>query len=188
MDRVNASRMETNPYAPPQVTELSAPLSAAAEAESIRRAHIKTEATVKSAGTLYYLGMFLSGMLGVAIVIGFIQKSDRQIVLEGSIILVIALVQGILAYGLRRLRSWARWPAVALSIIGLLGFPLGTIISIVILANLIGAKASMVFSPQYKDIIAATPHVKYKSSMAVIILLVILVLILIGVIASVMMG
>lgn len=180
--------METNPYAPPQVTELSASRPGNAEAEAIRQEHIKTEATVKSVGTLFYLGMVLWGMLGVTIVIGFIRKTDQSIFLEGNVILVVAMIQGILAYGLRRLRSWARWPSVALSIIGLLGFPLGTIISIMILLNLIGAKASMVFSPQYKDIIAATPHVKYKSSVVPIILLVILLLILIGVIVSVMMG
>ncbi|MES2594631.1 MAG: hypothetical protein V4662_04820 [Verrucomicrobiota bacterium] len=180
--------METNPYAPPQVSELSAPLSATAEAEAIRQAHIKTEATVKSVGTLYYLGMFLLGVVGVmTLVSGFGQSKGEDIGL-GIFFLVISIAQGFLAYGLRRLRSWARWPSVVLSMIGLLGFPMGTIINVVILFSLLGAKANMVFSPAYKEIIAATPQVKYKSSVVVVVLLVILVLILIGVVASVMMG
>jgi hypothetical protein len=91
----------------------------------------------------------------------------------------------VLAYGLRRLRSWARWPTVVLSFIGLLGFPLGTLISALILANLLGKKAAMVFSPEYKDIIAATPHVKYKTSIIVKVFLVLLLLALIGIIAAV---
>jgi hypothetical protein len=180
--------MESNPYAPPQVTILSAPRSEIEEAEAIRQEHIKVEATVKSVGTLYYLGAFLVLGLSVALPILVTPEDDRAETI-GPIALTAFFLTGIahlvLAYGLRRLRSWARWPTVVLSFIGLLGFPLGTLISALILANLLGKKAAMVFSPEYKDIIAATPHVKYKTSIIVKVFLVLLLLALIGIIAAV---
>lgn len=177
--------MEVNPYAPPQVTELSAPRSELAEAEAIRQAHIKVEATVKSVGTLYYLGAFLVLCASLSFFSMPVNGRDGAtgMVLMALVIVLIGLAQGVVAYGLRRLRSWARWPAVVLSCIGLLGFPIGTLINALILSNLLGEKPNMVFSPRYQEIIAATPHVKHKTSMAVKVILVILLLILVGTIA-----
>jgi hypothetical protein len=172
--------MEANPYAPPQVTELSAPRPEHAEAEAIRQAHIKVEATVKSVGVLYYLGAFLVLLASVSLFSIPMRRGEGAagVVPMLLVVVVIGIAQGVVAYGLRRLRSWARWPAVVLSCIGLLGFPIGTIINGYILSNLLGAKPSMVFSERYQEIIAATPHVKYKTSRGLIILLVVLLVIL----------
>lgn len=183
--------MEPNPYAPPQVTDLAPPRSEIQQAEAIRQEHIKVEATVKSVGTLYYLGAFMFIVFALATI--FVPSMDKSAdsvdqIAYGVIGLVVGLVYGLLAYGLRRLRSWARWPTVVFTCIGLLGFPLGTLISILILVNLLGKKPDMVFSPAYKDIIAATPHVKHKTSIAVKVLLVILLLVLIGIIAAISLG
>jgi xanthosine utilization system XapX-like protein len=183
--------MESNPYAPPQVTILSAPLSEIEEAEAIRKEHIKVEATVKSVGTLYYLGAFLLIMFGL--MTAFVPSMDKstsqgEALIISVLVLAFGIAEGVLAYGLRRLRSWARWPTVALAFIGLLGFPLGTLISIVILVNLLGRKATMVFSPEYKAIIAATPHVKHRTSLFVKIVLVLLLLVLISIIAALSFG
>ena len=57
-----------------------------------------------------------------------------------------------------------------------------------ILVSLLGKKANMVFSPEYQDIIAATPHVKQKTSMAVKILLALLLLALLLIISSLFIG
>lgn len=179
--------MEINPYAPPQA-DLSTPQLSTNEDESIRQAHIKTEATVKSVGTLYYLGCFVLVLTGASSLItgsGMVPEAAAGVNLFVSVVFVaIGLLQGFLAYGLRRLRSWSRWPTVVLSFIGLLAFPMGTLISALILSNTLGAKARMVFSEDYQRIIAATPQVKYKTSKVVVVLLVILVIILIGVIAA----
>lgn len=179
--------MEINPYAPPQA-DLSVPQLSTNEDESIRQAHIKTEATVKSVGTLYYLGFFVLIASGVATLMANSSAAPEadsgvNLILSAAFI-VIGVLQGVLAYGLRRLRSWSRWPTVVLSFIGLLAFPMGTLISALILSNTLGAKARMVFSEDYQRIIAATPQVKYKTSKVVVVLLVILVIILIGVIAA----
>jgi hypothetical protein len=183
--------MESNPYAPPQGTILTAPRSEIEEAEAIRKQHIKVEATVKSVGTLYYLGAFLLIMFGL--MTAFVPSMDKstsqgEALIISVLVLAVGIAEGVLAYGLRRLRSWARWPTVALAFIGLLGFPLGTLISIVILVNLFGKKATMVFSPEYKDIIAATPHVKHRTSIIVKVLLVLLLLALLLILSSLFIG
>ena len=61
----------------------------------------------------------------------------------GAIVLIIGLIDFAVAYGLWNLRSWARTAAIIFAIIGLLGFPIGTIISIIILWYL--------FKPEIKE-------------------------------------
>jgi thymidine kinase len=51
-----------------------------------------------------------------------------------------------------------------------------------------GKKATMVFSPEYKDIIAATPHVKHRTSIIVKVLLVLLLLALLLILSSLFIG
>ncbi|MCD6512605.1 MAG: hypothetical protein J7K61_03280 [Thermoplasmata archaeon] len=61
----------------------------------------------------------------------------------GAITVIIGLIDLLIAYGLWELKSWARTAAIVLAIIGLLGFPIGTIISIIILWYL--------FKPEIKE-------------------------------------
>ena len=49
---------------------------------------------------------------------------------------IIALLYFVIAFGLWKGMGWARMVAIIFAIIGLLGFPIGTIISIVILVYL----------------------------------------------------
>ena len=61
----------------------------------------------------------------------------------GAVVLIIGLIDFAVAYGLWNLRPWARTVAIIFAIIGLLGFPIGTIISIIILWYL--------FKPEIKE-------------------------------------
>jgi hypothetical protein len=61
---------------------------------------------------------------------------------------------------------------------------LGTLINVYILVKLCGKQGSFVMTPEYQRIIAATPHVKRKSSIASMVLLAILIIVLIGIIAA----
>jgi hypothetical protein len=99
-----------------------------------------------------------------------------------------------LGYGLRSLKPWARWTETALLsiqmvtlIIGVmgalaLGIPplmlgylvMGLIVGY-ILYLLLSPKGSVVFSPAYKEIIARTPHIKYRTSLILKIVLVLFV-------------
>jgi hypothetical protein len=74
-------------------------------------------------------------------------------------------------WGVRSFRRWGRVVGCVLSGIGLLGFPIGTLINAYILYLFLSKKGRTVFSPEYQDVIAATPHVKYRTSIIVWILL-----------------
>ena len=177
-----------NPYTPPESLVSPLPVNITG-AEQIRRDHLSHEASVKSVGTLYLLsaGLTLLLMLGYgAAVLGALSRSSMgvseiaTIVGLGLLLLAIVFLQWKLATGLRQLRPWVRIPTIVLSIIGLLGFPIGTIISAYVLYLMCSAKSKMVFSPEYKQVIAETPHIRYRSNILMTVLVVVLLVILIS--------
>jgi hypothetical protein len=152
---------------------------------SIRRDHIKHEASVKSIGVLYYLG---AGLLIIAGILAFVSEEDESLitkVLVGFVLLGLGLLQLCVGWGLRRLRSWSRIPTIILSAIGLLAFPIGTLIHGYIMYLVVCKKGAVVFSDEYKSVIEATPDIRYKTSIVVWILLGILIAIVgLGLIAA----
>jgi hypothetical protein len=77
-------------------------------------------------------------------------------------------------WGVRALRAWGRILGGVLSAIGLLGFPIGTLINGYILYLFLSKKGRTIFSPGYQDVIGATPDIKYRTSVVVWIFLVLL--------------
>ena len=165
-----------NPYAPPKahVDDVS---GASSEAEGIRREHIKHEASVRSIGTLYYIGGFVFLLAAAAFFFGGVTEVDGVPLAMGAILyLVLGVSSIVVARGIRQLKSWARIASIVLSIIGLIGFPVGTLINGYILYLLCSAKGQRIFAADYADIVAATPHIKYRTSIVVWIVLALLVL------------
>jgi hypothetical protein len=162
--------MESNPYAPPNAEILTPPT----EVERIRQEHIQTESSIKTAGVLYRLAGAV--LVGIGVV-GLLNSSTPEDKAITACLIALGLFLFALGRGLERLRRWVRVPAIVLSIIGLLIVPpVGTLLNGVILANLIGRKATTVLRPEYQEIIAATPHVKPKQSKAALVVLVIILL------------
>jgi type II secretory pathway pseudopilin PulG len=64
----------------------------------------------------------------------------------GAVYAVIGLVQVAVGIGLLRLRPWARAVQIGLAVIGLLGIPCGTIISILILVYMLKPEVKLLFS------------------------------------------
>jgi hypothetical protein len=151
-----------SPYAPPaaRVDDVSA--SANPEAEAIRQAHISHEASIKSVGILYYLGSVFAIVAGVASMFG--AQPDFLMVFIFVAVGVCGLFAG---YGVRALRQWGRVVGCILAALGLLGFPVGTLINGYILYLFLSKKGRTIFAPEYQDVIAATPHVKYRTSIVV---------------------
>ena len=85
-------------------------------------------------------------------------------ILEALFIMGLGVGQGFIAFGLRNLKSWGRIPAALFAGIGLLAFPIGTLINGYILYLLLSAKGRMVFSAEYREIIQQTPEIKYRTS------------------------
>lgn len=68
--------------------------------------------------------------------------------------------------------------------IGLSSIPVGTLINGYILFLIFGKKGKLVFSERYQEIIAATPHIKHRTSKAVwIVLGIVLAVIVLGIAA-----
>lgn len=201
-----------NPYAAPEA-ELGGPAAADADAdedfaraEAIRKEYLAHEASVKSLGSLHYLGAFFIGVGGLGALgaatytlTGRPGNSPFSAVLigVGAFYVALAGLNVALGNGLRQLRPWARWTdavMMGLSFLGslvgmvgwlvaqvyapLLGASLGLLFQAYILHILLSKKASVVFSPQYREIVAKTPHLHYKTSLLVKIVLAIFVSVL----------
>jgi hypothetical protein len=168
-----------NPYAAPQA-DLTQPVPL--NVEATRRHLLKHEASVKSIGILYTLGGIGLVLSGVSLFAVAVPEPLIAVVL-----LALGILQLWLAVGLRKLKKIVRIPTMILAGIGLIGFPIGTLISAYILYLLGSQKGVQVFSDEYAEVIAATPHIKYRSSKLVIVLVVLLVaLVVFGVVAAVM--
>jgi hypothetical protein len=181
--------MNENPYASPLAASSQEAPSSSSSAESIRKEFIAHEASVKSIGLLYMLGAFFMvfgglAMLGVTAFgnAGANGNAGAMVVLMliSGIYVGLGILQGATAIGLRKLQTWARYVAVVFSVIGLIVVPIGTLISGYFLYLLLSQKGTMVFSDKYKQIILETPHIKYKTSIVVVILLGLLLLVIVG--------
>ena len=174
---------EINPYAAPKAAVEDISDSANPRAEAIRRAHINHEASIRSIGTLYYLTAFLTAVVAVGALFQ-LWTGHRDL---GDV--AIFAISGVLATGffvlgraLRTLRPGARTLTAILAGLGLLGFPLGTLINGYILWLVLSKKGQFIFSPEYAAIVEATPHVKYQTSLLVwIILAAAVILVLVGI-------
>ncbi len=184
----------SNPYAAVVVEPPRADPSS--QADEIRRQYLSHEASVKSIGVLYLLGAIFLVPAGLALmgmaVYGMI-TADAKIESAGFLmevgIVALGVLQGMTGLALRKLKSWARSVGILFSAIGLIGFPIGTLISGYFLYLLISKKGVYVFSEEYQQVIAATPHIKYKTSIVVWIFLGLLVgLIGLGVVAALIGG
>lgn len=171
-----------NPYAPPtaDLTSTSAP----GNAEDIRQKHLTHEASAKSIGFLYWFGAVMMGLSSLAVIIPTWLRAPGELI--GVLpILIAAVLFGWLGTAMRRLSKTGRIFATILATIGLIGFPIGTIINAYILWLMWSAKGKVVYSDAYKDVIAATPHIKYKTPTWVwLVLLALIVLIVIAVVLA----
>ena len=125
------------------------------------------------------------GLLIIIAAIGAGAGDETGIVLGvGGMYLGLGLLQGYAGWGLRKFQGGARIIAIIFAVIGLIGIPIGTLISVYFLYLLCSAKGSVVFSDEYEDVIRQTPHIKYKTSIVVWIFLGLLILVFaIGIIA-----
>ncbi|PAY20383.1 hypothetical protein CKO51_05960 [Rhodopirellula sp. SM50] len=185
IQRPVAADAALNPYAPTSnVSEIEG--LGESDVESYRRRYLSHEASIKSIGFLYLIPgvlllVFFVGMLGVAAVSLLVDGNG----LQGMGLVEAALVVGIYGglgsvqiytgLGLRRFKIAARRLATVFSVFGLLIFPFGTLINGYILYLLQSQKGKVVFSESYQDAIRRTPHIKYRTSLIVKVLVVILI-------------
>jgi hypothetical protein len=175
-----------NPYAPPKA-EVADVVPTAGEEAAIRQDHIKTEASIRSIGILYYLCSGLLLFLAVSFLAGGDpRKFDTSFPVVGSSLLTLALgLLGIfIGRGIRNLRPWARVAVIMLAslgcIVGVARLSLGIVVQVYILYLLFSKKGRRIFASDYPDIVAATPEIKYRTSIVIWILLGLVVLLILA--------
>jgi hypothetical protein len=180
--------LDGHPYCarckPAALQRLREGLGAGTDAEATRNEHLKHEASVKSVGTLYFIGSIVLTLAGIGGSTVFASSAGPREIGVAIILLALGVGQFFIARGLRKLQGWARVVAAIFSGLGLLGFPLGTLINAYILYLLLSAKGNVVFSDAYKQVIAQTPHIKYRTSIIVKIFLAIVVAAVVGLVIS----
>ena len=162
-------------WAPPQAEVKDVSVSGNPESPAIRRAHLNHEANIKAVGMLYYLAA--AGLLLAAVILLIAAGSGNTAYNVGMAIACFAFF-GLYSWLVRGLRAWkssVKIPTGILAGLGLLGFPVGTLINGYILYLLFSQKGTMVFSDEYKQIIADTPDMKYRTSIIVWIFLALIV-------------
>ena len=167
-------------YAPPSA-DLDISDIELGDAEIVRKEHLGHEASLRSVGALYYLGTAFLGCLSIFSLVAAFDGSESG----AGVMVVIAIVYGLFAAGyaaigrgLRNCSPRVKTAATVFSVIGLLGFPLGTLINAYILYLLHSQKGKVVLSREYQDVVAQTPHLKHKSSIVVWIALALIVLLM----------
>jgi hypothetical protein len=207
--------MSDNPYAPSGSSYGDASLDAnfdLSQAELIRKSHLNHETNVKSFGCLYTLGGIM-GILGAIFYIGVgifimaggvVSEELQPLVLNansepmvagitttsaGVVFLAIAVAQFFAGRSMQTLNPSTKALAIVIAAIGMLQFPCGTMISGYLLYLLVSSKGNMVFSSAYKEVMQATPHIRYRTSIIVWIFLFLLIgVILLGIIAAIIVA
>jgi predicted nucleic acid-binding Zn ribbon protein len=176
---------EINPYAAPEAL-YQEPVTQKLPDVVMREEHLQSEKNIQSIGQLMILGAILL-TLSVPGINAFISQGRLNVfsmsLLIGTGVLAIAHLP--IGIGLVRLRRWARRPAIYLSVLWLLAFPVGTIIAVAAIGSLIRGKAAVVFSEEYHEIIQRTPQVRLRTSgatwfIAVVLLAVLVFLLFLG--------
>ena len=161
---------------PLAVQRLKEGVAPSAQSEEIRRQYLTHEASVKSVGLLYYfggVGLFLGGLSGIVIAAASASGAEAigQATGRSVFFLALGIGQFWVGRGLRGLKSWARLPVGILSGLGLLAVPIGTLINAYVLYLIFSKKGKMVFSDEYREVMEQTPHIKYRTSILVWVLL-----------------
>lgn len=180
-----------NPYAAP-TAEIGAEANAGdldvTDAEEVRKKYLNHETSVRGIGGLMIFSAICTGILGVVFLVGFqLPGPEENGVLRyvlGGVMLVFAGLSYAVGIGLRKLQGWARWTAAVLTSVNTISLlvqvnPVGLCITLYILYLMLSRKSAVVFSPEYREVIARTPHIKYRVSRIVKFFVVLLVAIII---------
>jgi len=189
-----------NPYAATAFssTAPAGDFGSQASAEEVRRKFLKHEASVQSIGTLYLLGavflLLAAGVMVISLIVLLVNgpaagdpaPTAASFAVPAVVLLAFGGLQFWVGLGLRKLQPSARIVASIYSVLGLLGIPIGTLISAYFLYLLLSQKGTYVFSEEYARVRAATPHIKYRTSIWVLVIVALLVLVfVIGIVALV---
>ncbi len=160
-----------NPYSPP-TAKIDDRVDATNGMERIRQENIRHEVQLKSIGSLYGLAGILLGISSIVMLVTLFGGDSNMPAEQSPMFAGILAFYGVLsaimlamAYGYRKLMPWVKIPGTVLSVFGLLGIPVGTLINGYILYLIWCKQGQTILANGYQDVIRATPHVKYKRTL-----------------------
>ena len=157
-------------YAPPTADLGEAPeLIHLSEAERLRTEHIDHEAAIRSVGVLYLVtgAILLAPIVSLPLAVNADPDAALDFVAGGLIMAAMSALYVGLGLGIRRLAIWTRIPTCLLSLLGLLAFPLGTLLGAYILYLFLSEKGRFVLTERYAAVVSLTPHIKRRTSIVV---------------------
>ena len=169
----------SNPFAAPTADISVQPETGLSPEETIRNQYLRHEHNIKSIGSLFLLSSIVSGFITVSSVITAIIAGVRgdvlSVVVGIGIFAAIFTAQVSAGIGLHRLSPKSRIPAAILATLMLIGIPVGTILGVVFLYLLFSKEKQVRVQRRISQIVAATPHIKLKTSKLLVIVLLVLV-------------
>lgn len=174
-----------NPFRAPDVTETvkAIPADAAelAKAIQIREEHLRHETSLKSIGALFLL---VGAFFGIAGLYYLFEATQRRANLPiAAVVPLLGLMLLFVTTGIyvRLLSRWAWLPLGAILFLGLLLFPLGTLINGYVIYLFLCRKGRTVFAPSYHRVILLTPQLEYRTSPVLLAMLaMVAILIIVG--------
>lgn len=172
--------MSINPYAPP-LSESPLQSRSSAEFEQVRKEHLNCEIGIRTVSLFY----FLASCASFAAASLFLTRGGDISPLARMVLVLalggMAVLQFWVGSGMRSLKPRVRVPAGFIALMSLVGSaagggPMLVIVYIYILCLVFSEKGKMVFSPQYQEVLAATPHIKGSPSPVILVFLVLLAL------------
>jgi len=152
------------------------------DATSVRQANLRQESNIKMLGAWDIVVGGLTTVIVFFVTVGFIlgdppppppgqpQPPKAFFVGISFLYLLLCTLQLVAGIGLRMLQGWGRIAGNIVHTICLLNFPCGTFFNAFFLAFLNNQNASFIFSPEYRHIVAKTPHIKPLVSVVVIVM------------------
>jgi len=154
---------------------------------SIRQAYLKHEASIMMMGQLYYfigLGLLFSAVSGLIMKqCGAVLSWPDTLGVVG-VLLFLGAAYALVGYGFRTLSVWSRYgaavlallclaslrvnstvegfAATALALVGLFAMPIGIVITFYAAYLAMAPKGAVIFSGDYRKVIAGTPEIQYS--------------------------
>ena len=147
--------------------------------EVVRRRFLKRETHFKQMGGLNFFVGLITLLAGSALLFSPQKLDALPNVPFGSLLILLSVIYIVIGRMLQKLDPRVRVPMTVIAIIELIGFPMGTIKGLYFLYLFHSPEGKYVFSPEYKSIIAMTPHVKNRTSKGALILLLVLIIVMV---------
>ncbi len=170
-----------NPFEAPRVELGPGPAETASgpDDERVRRELLNHEVSIQAVGRLMMLGGVLAAFAALSLLVAGVgsKPGGPGLLLGlGAAYLAVGVLSTWIGNLLRTLNPSGRIPGALVNGLGLLGFPVGTLISSYILYLLLSQKGRRVLSAEYQGIVARTPHVRYKTPLIILLLFGLLVI------------